>query len=252
MTLVATPGDALANSYITLREATALLDLRPGTQVWFTADTLDQERALRWATQLLDRMVDWDGTPRYTTQALGWPRYGVMAETELFATPDVIGGGAANNLLFSGATITGPSGSFAAYQANQWLTISGATQTANNGTWQLSSVTDTVLTFAHITFTTENSSPATLTGVTHAETIPEDIRRATAEYALLLYQAACTTTDTSQGALANLRSFADGNLRLEFKDTTVAPEDRLPRPIMRLLHKYGIVAGGGIALLARV
>ena len=37
----------------------------------------DQERALVWATSLLDSMMDWKGVPTTTTQALRWPRYGL-------------------------------------------------------------------------------------------------------------------------------------------------------------------------------
>lgn len=252
MSLIAIPGDVLANSYITLLEAAAFLDTRLDIETWLDADTLDQERALRWATRLLDQFVDWDGTPRYTTQVLGWPRKAVIAETEVFRATSILGGGVANNFLFSGATITGPSGSFTDYQVNQWLTITGATQAANNGTWRIMSIATTLLTMAYVTFVTENSSTATLTGLTNAETIPDDIREATAEYALALFKASLAGTLTQTEAVRRLRHGRSEVEYFEPRQMALATTESLPRSLRRVLQRYGLVAGGGLALLARV
>jgi hypothetical protein len=81
-TLIATPGSATANSYVTLADATAFLAERLHTEPWFTLPTPPtvedatwrNSAALIWATQLLDTLVDWDGEPATLTQALGWPR----------------------------------------------------------------------------------------------------------------------------------------------------------------------------------
>jgi hypothetical protein len=79
MTLIATPAAADANSYCTEAEATAYLtDQRLGADAWTAATSGDREKALIWATSLLDRMMIWKGTIRTNTQRLSWPRAGVQ------------------------------------------------------------------------------------------------------------------------------------------------------------------------------
>jgi hypothetical protein len=79
---VTTAGSATANSYVTLADAIQYHDDRPpaGT-TW--ADALAAgggtvNRALIWATKLLDQLVDWRGWRVDTTQALEWPRSGLL------------------------------------------------------------------------------------------------------------------------------------------------------------------------------
>lgn len=81
MTINATPKAADANSYTTVSEAdTHLTSNRLYTDAWTNAGSDDQEKALIWATVLLDRSMEWYGTPRDVDQHLRWPRSGVMTE----------------------------------------------------------------------------------------------------------------------------------------------------------------------------
>jgi hypothetical protein len=74
--LDATVGGPSANSYCTVAEATALLDMRLHSGAWTAATPDDQARALISATRLLDDQVRWYGTPTTPTQALAWPMQG--------------------------------------------------------------------------------------------------------------------------------------------------------------------------------
>lgn len=75
-TLVATVGNASANSYVTVAEADTYFDerLHPSIATWTGEDTDDKERALITATRRLDQ-EDWQGVRVDTAQALDWPRY---------------------------------------------------------------------------------------------------------------------------------------------------------------------------------
>ena len=95
MALVAIPGDPLANSYVTVADATAFLDERLNTQPWYTPPqyvTLNSQReaALITATRLLDEQFRWAGTPTSSTQALGWPRTGLSSSMGQTIPPDVV------------------------------------------------------------------------------------------------------------------------------------------------------------------
>lgn len=95
-TIVATPGAANANSYLTSAEADAYFDSRlPLVPPWEDADS--PEAALIMATRTLDRLFQqrrvlvrddkgdsyyvtartWTGLPATTTQRLAWPRTGM-------------------------------------------------------------------------------------------------------------------------------------------------------------------------------
>lgn len=86
MSLDAIAGSPTANSYVTLANATGYLAGRLYTEPWFalpTSPTLEDvtwrnSSALIWATRLLDEQVAWFGMPTTITQALGWPRSGVV------------------------------------------------------------------------------------------------------------------------------------------------------------------------------
>ena len=80
-TLDATVGGASANSYATLAQASAYVDtLVPSTtqDTWLDAGDEDQARALIMATRLLDSWYDWNGSVTSLSQALLWPRRGVL------------------------------------------------------------------------------------------------------------------------------------------------------------------------------
>jgi hypothetical protein len=77
--IVATPGAANANSYLTLAEAQAIIDgfvQDADVQRWGSGNTDSRNRALFTATQRLDR-ERFLGARATDTQALQWPRTGV-------------------------------------------------------------------------------------------------------------------------------------------------------------------------------
>jgi hypothetical protein len=77
--IVATPGAANANSYLTLAEAQAIIDgfvQDADVQHWGSGNTDSRNRALFTATQRLDR-ERFLGARATDTQALQWPRTGV-------------------------------------------------------------------------------------------------------------------------------------------------------------------------------
>jgi hypothetical protein len=77
--IVATPGAANANSYLTLAEAQAIIDgfvQDADVQHWGSGNTDSRNRALFTATQRLDR-ERFLGARATDTQSLQWPRTGV-------------------------------------------------------------------------------------------------------------------------------------------------------------------------------
>ena len=77
--IVATPGAANANSYLTLADAQAIIDgfvEDADVQHWGSGNTDSRNRALFTATQRLDR-ERFLGARSTDTQALQWPRTGV-------------------------------------------------------------------------------------------------------------------------------------------------------------------------------
>jgi hypothetical protein len=77
--IVATPGAANANSYLTLADAQAIIDgfvQDADVQHWGSGNTDSRNRALFTATQRLDR-ERFLGARATDTQALQWPRTGV-------------------------------------------------------------------------------------------------------------------------------------------------------------------------------
>jgi hypothetical protein len=79
ITIVATVGAANANSYLTLADATAIIDgfvEDADVQHWNSGNTDSRNRALFTATQRLDR-ERFLGARSTDTQALQWPRTGV-------------------------------------------------------------------------------------------------------------------------------------------------------------------------------
>jgi hypothetical protein len=76
MALIATPGAANANSFVTLTRANELLALRLFTGTWTAALDPDKEAALAWATTLLGTLP-WLGHATYADQALAFPMTGL-------------------------------------------------------------------------------------------------------------------------------------------------------------------------------
>ena len=78
-----TAGSASANAYVTLAVANQYHEDRPANDtVWsdaiFNADKSKVNAAILLATKLLDKLVIWDGWRVDTTQALEWPRTGLL------------------------------------------------------------------------------------------------------------------------------------------------------------------------------
>lgn len=74
----ATAGGASANSYATLAEADTFHSMRLHADAWTDADDSEQTVALQMATRLLDQWFEWTGFTSTNTQALLWPRSGVV------------------------------------------------------------------------------------------------------------------------------------------------------------------------------
>lgn len=80
MTIVATPGDPAADSYVTVAEADAYF-LARGTATWTGSDAV-KEAALRKGTTYLDNQYRgrWKGYRTNQLQSLSWPRVGSYRE----------------------------------------------------------------------------------------------------------------------------------------------------------------------------
>jgi hypothetical protein len=186
MELDATVGGPAANSYVSVEEATDLLEGRLNTEPWFVWDpesdyfTLEQRResALMWATQLIDEQVQWYGTPSTQTQALAWPMTGMV---------------------------------------DKW----------------------------------GRPVPTSI--------VPEDLKRATAYYALALMR---DTSESPNGASsaseAGIKSKKIGDLTITYQDvstqqkTTTTSSTGMPVEVRRILQGYGGLAGGINVPLKRV
>lgn len=90
--LVATAGSASANTYATISEAVAYQGDRPQVDdAWTAADPEDRERALLFATKLMDAKIEWAGWPTTPeTQALQWPRTGLYDRLGNYLATDTI------------------------------------------------------------------------------------------------------------------------------------------------------------------
>jgi hypothetical protein len=90
-TLVATAKSTTANSYCTLAEADQYQDDRPAVSTtWADASENNKIRALLWATQLMESLFDWNGYASTTTQALGWPRQGLLERIDVVLDSDTV------------------------------------------------------------------------------------------------------------------------------------------------------------------
>jgi hypothetical protein len=92
--LDASLSGAAANAYVTYARAeTVLDDLLIVRTAWNAATVNDRERALMAATSILDARVSWLGSIAVQTQALGWPRVGVVdGEGRTIADGSIPGG----------------------------------------------------------------------------------------------------------------------------------------------------------------
>ena len=88
VTVTATAGSALANSYLTVADGDALANLYLGTLSWSSATTDNKGRALIMATRYLDELR-WIGDKASTTQALAWPRSDAECGDWSFTTSEI-------------------------------------------------------------------------------------------------------------------------------------------------------------------
>lgn len=89
--IVATAKSTTANSYCTLAEADQYQDNRPAVSTtWADASENNKIRALLWATQLMESLFTWTGYATTTTQALGWPRTGLLERIDVVLDSDVV------------------------------------------------------------------------------------------------------------------------------------------------------------------
>jgi len=90
-TLVATSKSSSANSYCTLAEADQYHDDRPAVSTtWADASENNKIRALLWATRLMESLFTWTGYATTTTQALGWPRTGLLDRIDASLDSDTV------------------------------------------------------------------------------------------------------------------------------------------------------------------
>lgn len=75
--IVTTASHASANSYISVTDASTYFDDKLNVTVWKEASEDDKTRALLMAAARLNDL-HWLGTRTTSTQALAWPRYGVI------------------------------------------------------------------------------------------------------------------------------------------------------------------------------
>ena len=85
--LIASVGALDANSYCTLAEANSYHDTRLHNSDWLAATDPNKEKALLWATRLLDTHYDFRGFPVSLSQALRWPRTGIFNRDGIYISP---------------------------------------------------------------------------------------------------------------------------------------------------------------------
>ena len=90
MAIIVTPGGSTSNSYATLVEADAYHDTRLHNTAWTSASDATKEAALIWATRTLDKNMCWNGQIASDTQALDWPRYGMVYKSGYFVDSDIV------------------------------------------------------------------------------------------------------------------------------------------------------------------
>jgi len=89
--IVATVGGASSNSFCTLAEADQYHDDRsPVGTTWSGETDANKNRALLFATTLLEACVIWTGFVKSDSQALLWPRYGMTKRNTYALDDDVV------------------------------------------------------------------------------------------------------------------------------------------------------------------
>lgn len=69
-------GKTDATSYVSVSDANTILSSHLYASAWHQSTDAEKEKALSWASRLLDEHMVWYGTRTNETQALQWPRLG--------------------------------------------------------------------------------------------------------------------------------------------------------------------------------
>ena len=80
MPINSTPGDAAADSYVSLAEAGAYFSAAFNRQVWSTLDETLREGLLKSSTRYIDQFMKFYGSKSSSTQSLKFPRIGCYDE----------------------------------------------------------------------------------------------------------------------------------------------------------------------------
>jgi len=91
LVVIATPGASDANSYVTLDEAKAYMASNLYTTEWDALTDAQRNEAIVMATRLLDAdKWPWTGAAATSTQALGFPRIGMLSRNNFPIPVNVI------------------------------------------------------------------------------------------------------------------------------------------------------------------
>jgi hypothetical protein len=93
MPLILEDGTGLpgANSYASVEEADLYFLTHPYySDNWDALGDPDRERLLVAASSQLDALINWRGSIRYSNQALGWPRVGVVDDEGRVIPTDIV------------------------------------------------------------------------------------------------------------------------------------------------------------------
>lgn len=74
VTIVDSPGDPSANSYVSLAFSDEFMETSVGRSDWLTADIEVKQAALIEATRTIDSIFSWFSLPATDEQALDWPQ----------------------------------------------------------------------------------------------------------------------------------------------------------------------------------
>jgi hypothetical protein len=83
-------GLSTANTYADLDDGDVYHEFRLFASTWTGAADEVREPALLWATKLLDKLMEWNGDPATSDQALRWPREGAYNQDGVEIESDVI------------------------------------------------------------------------------------------------------------------------------------------------------------------
>lgn len=90
VTIEATVGSENSNSYVTLAEANSYFESRIGSELWTVANNDKRAMALITAANDIDRLLNPNGTIASDTQAMNFPRVGLVDPKGRNVLPTII------------------------------------------------------------------------------------------------------------------------------------------------------------------